>query len=56
MSTVTSKIISEEYNISDFKFELMYMPMNSIEFENDLYAEVCLDVLGFALLIMVKIG
>lgn len=42
MTTVTAKILTEVYGLAadSFKFEILYMPMDSGEFKNDLYAEV----------------
>lgn len=42
MTSVTQKIISKVYGVdeSKFSFELMYMPMNTGPFYNNLYSEV----------------
>ena len=56
-TTAASKILTDVYSVpaDSFKFDLMYMPMNSGMFRNDMYSEVCYAVLGFALLAVVKI-
>ena len=57
-TTAASKILTDVYNVpaDSFKFDLMYMPMNSNVFRNDLYAEVCYAVLGFTMLALSKIA
>ena len=40
MTSVTNKILSEVYGSDSHNIQIMYMPMNSEEFENDNYAEI----------------
>ena len=47
MTTVASKIISQVYGVDDFKFQLMYMPMDSKSFYNDNFAEVVGSLIPF---------
>jgi len=52
MTTVTSKLLTEIYSQKEgsFKFEMMYMPMDSGTFHNDMFAEVVTALLAFSLL------
>ena len=52
MTTVTSKLLTEIYSQKEgsFKFEMMYMPMDSGTFHNDMFAEVIAALLAFSLL------
>lgn len=58
MTTVTAKILTEVYGLAadSFKFEILYMPMDSGEFKNDLYAEVVFSLAAFTMLAIANIG
>lgn len=58
MTTVTSKLLTQVYDLEEgsFKFELMYMPMDSKEFHNDMYAEVVNGLMAFTLLTIANLA
>ena len=58
MTTVTSKLLTQVYNMPEdsFKFELMYMPMDSGIFRNDMYAEVVNSLMVFTLMTIANIA
>ena len=57
MKTVTSKLLSEVYQVpaDSFKFEMMYMPMDSGTFQNDNFAEVLTALLAFTCLAVANV-
>jgi len=58
MTTATQKILTQVYQVdpANFSFELMYMPMDSNVFRNDVYAEVCAVIGAFALYTIIQLG
>ena len=58
MTTVTSKLLSEVYQVpaDSFKFEMMYMPMDSGTFQNDMFAEILTTLLAFAFLAVASLA
>ena len=57
MTSVTNKIISdaEDYT-GDYKFQLMYMPMNTPIFHNDGFSEVVGSLLPLVFLGVLKLS
>ncbi len=58
MTTVTQKIISKVYEVDESKFDIqmMYMPMNTPIFHNDLFAEVVGALAAFTIYAFVLIA
>ena len=55
MTSVTNKILSEVYDKTDYNFQLMYMPMDSEPFYNDLFAEVLTAVFPAVIYVFINI-
>lgn len=58
MTTITQKIISKVYEVDESKFDIqmMYMPMNTPVFRNDLFAEVVSALASFTIYAFVIIA
>lgn len=58
MTTATKKVLTDAYGISadDFRIDMMYMPMNTVEFQNDLFSEVVTALGSFTMLAVANLG
>ena len=48
MTTATSKVLSEVYNVDDFNFQVMYMPLDTGVFYNDGFVRVVASMIPVA--------
>ena len=53
MTSVTDKILTEVYGSTSHSIQMLYMPMNSVEFENDGFAEVVGALIPMSLAILI---
>ena len=53
MTSVTDKILTEVYGSTSHRIQMLYMPMNSVEFENDGFAEVVGALIPMSLAILI---
>ena len=55
MTSVTNKVLSEVYGSDSHSIQMMYMPMNSGEFENDGYSEVVGALIPITIFTMINL-
>lgn len=56
MTTTTSKILTEVYEVNDFNFQVLYMPLDTGIFHNDGFVKVLAAMLPIAFVAIIKLA